>query len=163
MIYVYLNFKLSRLNKKPMGIVTRKKSSSSKGIKSNVKEKMMKYIYKGKTLKKFCKDNGLNKGTVYYRLSMGYSLEDAVKTDRYFNIGRNDRNRYYYEGKTMLSYCKENNLPYRTIMRRIQKGWDIEEAIKTPFVFYGYNRKYKDKDEIGIKKLIKMMNINKKG
>lgn len=40
------------------------------------------------------------------------------------------KGKYFYEGKSLLSYCEEHNIPYDTVYSRLQKGLSIEGAIK---------------------------------
>lgn len=42
------------------------------------------------------------------------------------------RVRYIYKGKPLKQYCRENNLPYKTITQRIYRGASVEEAINQP-------------------------------
>lgn len=43
-----------------------------------MQQKYSNFIYKGKTLKEWAKENGVNMGTVRARLKKGYSVEVAI-------------------------------------------------------------------------------------
>ena len=43
--------------------------------------------------------------------------------------------KYFYNGQSLSQYCKENNLKYYTIVKRIQKkGMSIQQAVETHIV-----------------------------
>lgn len=79
-----------------------------------------------------CHKNNLDPKLVFNRIFIqGYDYNSAVSTPR---IAHKDRKiaKYYYNGQSVLSYCKENGLNPKTVMSRIYKGWTIKQAIETP-------------------------------
>ena len=96
-----------------------------------------KNFYKGMSVRKYCKENNINYSTVGYRINMGWSIEDAINTNKKeaYKIGQKKHKKYFYNGMSVIDYCKKKNIPYRTVLRRIQKGWNIEDALNTPFSF----------------------------
>jgi hypothetical protein len=107
-----------------------------------------KYYYKGERLIDYCKKNNINYNRVLDRLQAGIDMETAVITDMSVTVrgikGVFDRRaKYIYNGKTLVEICKEMDIPYRTIQRRIQKGMSIEEALKEPIVYYNCSRRKK--------------------
>lgn len=45
---------------------------------------------------------------------------------------KNKRSTVRYQGKCLADVCREKNLHYKAIARRIQRGWDVERAVNTP-------------------------------
>lgn len=95
----------------------------------------MEYNWKGKNFKQWCIDNDLDYHAVYhqfYKGTLGFEdfmkkLEREIKSSlKIGNIVRLKLN-----GKNIKDYCREKNLNYSTVMRRVYlyKG-DIDRAIK---------------------------------
>lgn len=83
-----------------------------------------KYVYKGIPLDKYCEEHGLNKDTqrrrvqAYLRKHPNTSLDDATK----IVMDRRDRVIYKYgeDGKSLADYCREHDILYDTMVRRIK-------------------------------------------
>jgi len=80
-----------------------------------------KYKYDGISLDDYCKEHGLNVGTqrrrirLYIKKHPGVSEDAATK----YVIDHRDRVLYKYDGISLADYCRENNLNYATMVRRI--------------------------------------------
>lgn len=95
---------------------------------------------KKKSLHKYCKRYKYNYQIIRHYISdLGMSIEDAMKL--YLkNRGKKDcKAKYFYKNKTLVSYCRENNLSYFAILYQIRdKKLSIPEAVQ-------HYIKYKDK------------------
>ncbi len=47
---------------------------------------------------------------------------------------RNRRDTVRYNGGTLIDYCESNGLSCQRVRSRINSGWDIEKAVKTPLM-----------------------------
>lgn len=73
---------------------------------------------------------GVPVSTMKYRLSHGWSVEQAVETP----VGDQSKE-IIYEGKrypSLMALAREQNLDYGRLETRLQYGWTIEDAVKTP-------------------------------
>lgn len=50
--------------------------------------------------------------------------------------------KYFYKGKSLFQICKEKGLYYMTAIKRIDRGWSIEDAVEKP-LYKKEKRKYK--------------------
>ena len=74
---------------------------------------------------------------------------------------RNRRSNIFIENLCLADYCEKNNLNKKMIYTRIERGWDINEAIKESNKRYKYFI-YKNNKKIPIVELSKKTGINKK-
>lgn len=95
------------------------------------------YNWKRKNFKQWCIDNKLDYNAVYYKFVSSYlsfenfmkKLEEKIKMQKDFVIEH--KCKYFYNGKSLKAYCKENDLCYNTVIRRIYlyEG-NIEKALE---------------------------------
>lgn len=128
------------------------------GVKSKLK-----YVYKGITLRNYCKENNINYDTIYKKIKKIRKANPSLSDDKIIELAINDkrnRKKYVYKGITLRDYCKENNISYGTIYKRIEKireanpYLDADEITKRA-IEYTPNRgntKYLYKDESLIKR-----------
>lgn len=50
--------------------------------------------------------------------------------------------KYFYKGKSLFQVCKEKGLYYMTALKRIDRGWSVEDAVERPLC-EKEKRKYK--------------------
>lgn len=82
------------------------------------------------------KELGLGKGCLDRRLSLGWSIEEALSTpsDNQGKVIRvHDVYTYKGQSKTLKQWSDEIKVPYETFASRIAKGWTIEDAIERPY------------------------------
>lgn len=41
---------------------------------------------------------------------------------------------FVINGESLNKYCKRNGISYNSVWNRIEKGWDLQKAIETPFL-----------------------------
>jgi len=81
---------------------------------------------------KYCEKHGISYDVVRNRIEkMGWEVEKAITTPVEERKKRENR---IYKGKNLKEYCRDNDLPYTTVLGRIQKGMSVEEAVETPIV-----------------------------
>lgn len=83
--------------------------------------------------------NGINIGTFYSRLKLGWTYQDAAtKPPR--QKGKTE--------KAWLNIAKKNGIGYQTFISRIRtQKWDMERAATTPVINTGRRCSMKDKEE----------------
>lgn len=87
------------------------------------------------TLAQTCKKAGIKLGTVKGRLYYGWTLNEAVDTptlsrQEVLNRALNGRkNILKYKGKSLLQWCRETGVNYKTAYSRVKQGYSIKEAI----------------------------------
>ncbi|HFR4157289.1 nucleoside permease [Bacillus cereus] len=83
--------------------------------------------------------NGINIGTFYSRLKLGWTYQDAAtKPPR-----QKDKTE-----KAWLNIAKKNGIGYQTFISRIRtQKWDMERAATTPVINTGRRCSMKDKEE----------------
>lgn len=84
-----------------------------------------KYYYNDIPLTEYCRLNNLNAKTIrrrirklkeeYLEKSSNEIIELAI------NFNKNKNNKYYYQGKTLDEYCKQNEINYKNILVRIKR------------------------------------------
>ncbi len=80
--------------------------------------------YKGKTLKEWAKEIGMDYPTLRSRIVVhGWSWEKALKSPV---------NTYLYNGKTLTQWSQELGISKNTIVSRMREGWSPERALNTP-------------------------------
>lgn len=74
--------------------------------------------------------SGWEKGLTIDRIDndKGYSPENCRWVPREFQ-NKNKRNVKLYNGKTLPDYCKDHNLSYAVVSKRLQEGTTFEEAV----------------------------------
>lgn len=87
-----------------------------------------KYKYKGKTLRQYCIENGLNYTHVLSRVWAGKPIEEAIQYRQY---SKNKGYKYEYEGIPLPKWCKLHKISITTVLGRIYRGYSIEEAVKS--------------------------------
>ena len=103
--------------------------SIEKAVKSKTSNKI---LYEDSTLYKYCAQRNLNYYAVRYRVeTLGLSVEEAINT--YSKKGK-----YYYEGKNLHAWCKENGVNYNTNRhsRKDVKDWCKENGYKFSSIIY---------------------------
>ena len=115
------------------GRINRFGYSVEEAIKIPVKEQIRKEItYAGMSIYKYCEKHGISYDVVRNRIEkMGWEVEKAITTPVEERKKRENR---IYKGKNLKEYCRDNDLPYTTVLGRIQKGMSVEEAVETPIV-----------------------------
>jgi hypothetical protein len=95
---------------------------------------------------KWAVNNGYSDDLTIERIDndKGYSPENCVWADRSWQALNRRTNHYItYKGHTncISTWARLYGLPETVLHGRIQRGWDFEKAIKTPY--YPYRKKYK--------------------
>lgn len=118
---------LNNLNYATVMTRVRKGYSYQEATNPNFKAKIRhdSILVAGVPLKEYCRSNNLTYSKVLSRYRIyGWSLEDALTVDRKpLMIGN----------RTLSKYCKEVGISYQTVLYRIRKGANIEDAVKPPF------------------------------
>jgi len=95
--------------------------------------KKSKYYYDGMSLNEYCIQNNLNYNSIIHKINRlknkeeykNYTNEQLIELANIHNYKikgtKKEYHVHYYEGKLLRNYCKENNLCYRTIIRRMNK------------------------------------------
>lgn len=89
------------------------------------------------TMRGWAKRNGLPIGTVKARIKRGWTKEEAVTTPlQTIGARKKDLKEYTYKGKTMIlsEWSRELDIPESTLMRRLERGWSVERALRTPLI-----------------------------
>ena len=85
------------------------------------------FLIDGKTVKKYCEENGLRYDRFYYWMEKGLSVEESIekiKTNNHHN------RKWVYNGESIFIYCKRNNLLYNSVIKSIKNGMSVEDAIE---------------------------------
>jgi hypothetical protein len=99
------------------------------------------YVVNGRSMSisGWAKEIGVNPVTIYDRLNRGWSVEDALTTPANATpANKQPRKRqarqYEYKGRslTLDQWSAETGIKRATLVARLNKGWTIERAIKTP-------------------------------
>ena len=106
-----------------------------------------KYYYQEKSLKEYCKENGLSYTTIIARIHNIQDKNPAMPIDEVIKKAINSTgNKYNYQEQSLKEYCKENGLSYTTIFARIHNiqnknpAMSIDEVIESAI---NYSRKKK--------------------
>lgn len=83
----------------------------------------------GKTLHKYCVENGITYNNVVRRIEWGYSMEDAIKGGKKATGDRHYNQKIFYKGKAIVELCK-NTAQYERVLARRKKGKDLGEVLK---------------------------------
>jgi len=89
-----------------------------------------------KTVKEWCVENGRSMSTVRCRVERNrLSLADAITKeptiDNYDKTG-NIEHTIDDVTKTLLEWCREYNIPTKTVKSRLAVGWDVKDALTRP-------------------------------
>ena len=129
-----------------------------------------KYYYQGKPLIEYCEKNKLNYKTLCSRIRYLKStnpdkdINEIIELAINFKIKKNYK--YYYQGKPLIEYCKENKLDYEKVYVRLKylisknTGKNIEEIIEPTLNF---NKKTEKIIELAIKPNKKTNKYNYQG
>lgn len=95
---------------------------------------LLTYNGKTQTMAQWARETGLKRETIKDRLKSGWSVEDALTTEK---ISLNECNAHLitFNGKTqsISQWAKETGIIRETLSNRINKmGWSIEKALTTP-------------------------------
>lgn len=86
------------------------------------------FFINGKSLKHYCKENGISYERTYYWLDKrGMSVDEAINIVK---KGLKTNLKWKVNGESLNIYCKKNNILYNTVERLILKGMSIDKAIK---------------------------------
>lgn len=100
-------------------------------IKTNVH---ITYAGVTKTVTEWSKELGIE--TLSWRLRHGWSIEDAFNTTPKLGnrVNRTSQKLYTFEGRSqnLSEWSREYGISLSLLRLRIDKGWDIEKALKTP-------------------------------
>lgn len=99
------------------------------------------YFYKGEPLVKYCKEHGINIGTITTNINKEQKkypeLTDQEVVDLVMSrIGSNVK--YFYNGTLLTDYCRSNDIDYSQIISRIRtlkehnSSLNNDEAVKLP-------------------------------
>ena len=86
----------------------------------------VKYMYKGITLRQYCKDNGINIGTINSRISALKKKNKNLSNDELVILAMenfdNQNYRFFYKGIPLKEYCKSHSeINYNTIIAYINR------------------------------------------
>ncbi len=121
---------------------------------------MAKLEYQGKTfdsIRSLAEFTGIKAGTLQYRLSKGWSVEDSVQTPV-----AEIPTQIIYDGSTYDSIselAKARNLDYRRLYTRLLYGWSLEDAVKTPVRHQRNPITYQEKEYPSVRALAKELEI----
>lgn len=84
----------------------------------------------GETVLRWCKQNKISYNNVYRRLEKGMSVEEAV-ADASKRLKKGESNRkLFYKGKWIGEYLGSQTNSYYRVIRRINTGMTVEEAMR---------------------------------
>lgn len=101
---------------------TRKEQANNKS--NNIRLKS------GETLKEYCDKNNLKYKVIHFRITHGWTLEEAINTP--VTVFKQRVKIILPSGETLSEYCKNKGLKYDTIKRRLDYGWTLENALNKP-------------------------------
>ena len=86
----------------------------------------VKYMYKGITLRQYCKDNGINIGTINSRISALKKKNKNLSNDELVILAMenfdNQNYRFFYKSIPLKEYCKSHSeINYNTIIAYINR------------------------------------------
>lgn len=86
----------------------------------------------GQSLMKYCKANKIPYCCIWERVSLkGMNPEEAIK-DYLAKKGQPRTCRFWWKGITFRQYCKQNKLPYQSIIDTMRMlDLSLEEVMKT--------------------------------
>lgn len=80
----------------------------------------------GKTVRSWCKENGICYQTIWHRLDAGFTPEEAC-SKKYKNKNR----KLFYKERSIVDICGGTSTKrYRRIWSRLKRGWTMEQAVK---------------------------------
>jgi len=84
----------------------------------------IKYMYKGKTLNQYCKENNINIATIQSRIKRLKKRNTSLSNDDLVSLAmdnfKNQNLKYFYKGITLRQYCKlHTEMNYENIVRYI--------------------------------------------
>lgn len=87
-----------------------------------------------KNISDLARDKGMKPNTVHTRLRRGWTLKEALEIPVKRKICQLNVPLYKYNNKIMSvkTISEEYNINYKTLHKRLERGWSIEEAIETP-------------------------------
>ena len=83
-----------------------------------------KYFYNNMPISEYCSKHNLNVYTIksrIFRLKKDYpnkNMDDII--DLAINYNKKANNKYYYQGISLVEYCKNHNLEHKKICERIR-------------------------------------------
>lgn len=90
-------------------------------------------MYDDKTsLRQYCLKNNLSYNIINkYIMEQDLSIQEAIEKYKKCKGRRDTKAVYFYDGMTLMQYCKKNNLCYPTIRGLIvDKNYTVESAIE---------------------------------
>ena len=96
--------------------------------------------YNGVSASKIAAANGIDRNTMFYRLSRGWSIEEAIGivppsyehtygNGRRKKVVRRSKDDLHYRGESIYEIAARNGIKKSTACKRLARGWSIEEAI----------------------------------
>lgn len=84
----------------------------------------------GESISHWCRRNGVSYNIVWNRVDAGMSPDDAAAYAlKGYKKGETNR-KHFYKGKWLGDIFPRNSRPYQRVLRRIQKGLTIEQAME---------------------------------
>lgn len=86
---------------------------------------MAKYFYKGRTLRKYCLEHGLDYIRIFQRMKL-----KCLSPEEAFNF--HYRREFYFmpSGESVVNFCRQHKLNIDTVRRRLREGFSPDEAIR---------------------------------
>lgn len=94
---------------------------------------------KAKSISDLARKKGINVGTALSRLSRGWTLEEAIEipVERQNKELRVPLYSYKKQFLSVKQLAEKYNINYKTLHKRLSRGWSIEEAIEIPITKKG--------------------------
>lgn len=101
------------------------------------------YYYENMSLRKYCMLNGLDYKSILHKLKkikedcIDSNIADEELIKLAINTENSNNIKYFYEGTSLIQYCKDNNLNYNSIvykLRNIKKQTEHEKRNTTELI-----------------------------
>lgn len=87
----------------------------------------------GESIRKYCKRKGIGYHCVVYRIELGYTTEQAIKSAIEVSKRPNKKAKvkHFIDGIPVIDWCRQNNVSYFTLFNKANKlGISLFECVK---------------------------------
>ena len=96
--------------------------------------------YNGVSACKIAAENGIDRNTMFYRLSRGWPIEEAIgivppsdtrlcSCEKQRAAKRRTKDSLQYKGESIYEIAAKNGIKSSTLCKRLKRGWPLEEAM----------------------------------